>query len=40
MIAGFDADHGGTDIVKPLRDAQNMASFANSRKRIFILTDG
>ena len=39
-IEKFEADHGGTDIVTPLRDVQNWRQKTNPKKRIFILTDG
>lgn len=38
QIAGFRADHGGTDIRTPLEQAQAMNS--GRKKRVFILTDG
>ena len=46
-IAKFDADHGGTDILTPIRQAQNLNSWLEGdeegstvEKRIFVLTDG
>ncbi len=41
FTAEFKADFGGTEILKPLIDAQTGEGYASSlKKRIFLLTDG
>ena len=40
QIDQFTPDHGGTDIVTPLREAQRWQFSPCQKKRVFILTDG
>lgn len=41
-IERMTADHGGTDIITPLRQAQNWRGVGTTpnERRVFILTDG
>ena len=40
QITNFSSNYGGTDILTPLRMAFTLPQKANTKKRIFLLTDG